>query len=149
MRNIIGIVKTELDFRSRWIGNLLEYEGPLLSLYEDTDHPDTYYLHKWVDHDNNANRWVVVPMSLAAIHALFHQQTTFRQVILQADHIHLVDFDQKDNALQVLSIDIADLPDAYLPMQDSFYSESIYTEFAENFFRDRSRAGPPDNSGKN
>jgi hypothetical protein len=147
MIRIEGEELAGLDFNMTWLGDLLTHEGPLISLYKNDREKAAYYLVKWVDHDEQFNRWVVVPCDRADIVRFFEGQTSLRELLLKQPETHLIDLDASLQIAQVFRVQTPRLPEDFLPMEESFYSEALYSEFARDFHRELSRAGPEDEGG--
>lgn len=133
MKELTGIRISQLGFQPQKLGDLIYYEGPLLSLFIDDENPDIYYLYKWVDNDKTVNRWIVVQINSAILRNFFHKRISLRNLIVT----HPVTFSvEMNNGLAEQNIQVcatAELPEEYLPAENSFYDEEAFTEFAEAF----------------
>jgi len=133
MKDIKGIKINKLGFYPQKLGDLVYYEGPLLSLFIDKDSPDIYYLYKWVDNDETSNRWIVTQVTSLSLRTFFYKQISLKDLILNNPICYSIDLDNDLNEKVVLICSSTDLPKEYLPAEKSFFSEERYTEFAQTF----------------
>jgi len=75
MELIQSVEISKLGFIPQKLGDLLEHEGPLLSLYIDRDNPENYFLYKWVDNDKKCNRWAILPCTSKDLLAFFEVES--------------------------------------------------------------------------
>ena len=132
-----------LGFETQWLGNLLEFEGPLISLHEDLSQKGVHYLYKWADADNYCNRWAVIPLAPGALDRFLLGDISLRELTFAPAEVFLVDLDDSLQAVQVLRLRPGALPNDYLPEEDSFFGENSYSAFAVDLRDERARAGPP------
>jgi len=133
MKEVKGIKIKKLGFYPQKLGDLVYYEGPLLSLFIDKDNPDIYYLYKWVDNNEISNRWTITQVNAVSLRAFFYKQTSLRDIILSNPICYCIDLDDNLTEKEISVCSSIDLPQEYLPMEQSFYSEERYTEFAQTF----------------
>lgn len=112
------------------IAELIEYEGPLLSLLQNP--AGEFFLYKWCDNNETLNRWLLIQISDAQLHDLFKQQLSLLS-IFQNPHkpvCYLVDIDQQ-NQIAHCALSLPEhIPPDYLPEADSYYTER--PRFVEN-----------------
>lgn len=133
MEEIKGLSIPKLSFNPQKLGDFLAHEGPLLSLFADTDNPELYYLYKWTDSDKQVNRWLVFQVNLPILKKFLFQEISLRNLLIQNPFVFLVDLDNELNAKQILIVATNDLPISYLPSEKSFFKEDAFTEFATDF----------------
>lgn len=133
MEEIKGINIPKLSFNPQKLGDFLAHDGPLLSLFADTDNPDIYYFYKWTDSDKQANRWLVFQVNLSVLKKFLLQEISLKGILMQNPFVFLVDLDNELNEKQILIAATNDLPTSYLPSEKSFFKEEIFTEFATEF----------------
>lgn len=124
---------TETGFQAVKMGDLLYFEGPLISLFADKHNPDTYYLYKWAGRDSRADRWLVLRLGSQELLLFFNAGISLLELIRNAGTVWLLDM---NNALEVsgmVSRAVPDLPAEYLPAAGTYYSEAEYTTFASAF----------------
>ncbi|MFN0049692.1 MAG: hypothetical protein ACKVOU_11270 [Cytophagales bacterium] len=104
------------------IGDLINFDGPLLTLYEDGNNGNLYLLD-WVDNDSQTNRWLVYRVkSIKVLNFLKRKISQFELFFQDTDpKYHIIDihrdFKLKDSQL----IEIATVPDSYTPNRDVFF----------------------------
>lgn len=133
MKDIKGIKIQKLGFTPQKIGDLIYHEGPLLSLFLDRNNPDTYYLYKWADCDENTNRWLVLQLNSINLRSFFYKEISLRTLLLNSPLTYVLGLDDNLVEADIMICATADLPETYLPNENSFYGEEKYTEFALTF----------------
>lgn len=133
MEEIKGINIPKLSFKPQKLGDFLAHDGPLLSLFADTDNPDIYYFYKWTDSDSEVNRWLVFQVNLSILKKFLLQEVSLKGLLMQNPFVFLVDLDNDINEKQILIAATNDLPISYLPSEKSFFKEDAFTEFATEF----------------
>lgn len=138
MENIKGKDK-DLSFLKELvkIGDLVNFDGPLLSLFRDEK--DSLYLYHWVDNDEKSNRWIVAKTSLFFIKGYLKQEISHWNLIIKSPerYLFLVDLDHELNPINQLQISKGALSSSkdYLPAQDVFHEsedcphEEIITDY--------------------
>lgn len=129
MKQIKGIRIEKLGFTPQKLGDLIYYEGPLLSLFRDKDDENVYYLYKWVDNNDETNRWVIVEASLTLLQKFLYGLISLRELILDRPICYIVNLDDSLTETEVCVSSTRELPAEYLPAEKSFFHEG-YTEFA-------------------
>lgn len=109
-------VVNQCDYKR--IEDLLYYDGPLLSLFEDS--AQFKYLYLWVDCNDLANRWCIIPISEHAYQALINQTATLHRVIVDAKWLILFNVNHDGKATDGIKIDAVDMPEQYMPSKDSY-----------------------------
>jgi len=133
MKDITGIKIPKLGFAPQKIGDLIYHEGPLLSLFLDRNNPDTYYLYKWADCNEKTNRWLVLQLNSINLRSFFYKEISLRTLLLNSPLTYILSLDDKLAETDIMICATADLPESYLPKENSFYGEEKYTEFALTF----------------
>ena len=123
----------QFDFKNfKKIADLIYFEGPLLSHYVSSKGDD--YLFYWVDKDDSDNRWLVLRVSLASLQKYMAKDLSLRELIDNPNdgYLYSVDVDNDINYHNVKLVQPIDLPEEYLPADDSYYEfEPIPAEDAE------------------
>jgi hypothetical protein len=132
-----------LGFQTKWLGDLLEFEGPLISLVEDLSQEGRHYLYKWVDVNDHQHRWAVIPLAAGVLDRFLFGQVTLREIVFAPAETYLVDMDATLQVRQVLRLKPESLPEDYLPEEDSYFKEASYSSYAAALRDARARAGPP------
>lgn len=109
----------------RLIADLIHFDGPLLSYYRDNG--SGHYLYYWCDADEICNRWLVIQTEEYALCSFLTRQITLRQLFLRAEraHSYLLDVDSDGEPSRILRVELVDLPDDYLPAEDTWYDASL------------------------
>lgn len=124
---------SKLGFVPQKLGDLLEHEGPLLSLYIDRDNPEHYFLYKWVDSNEECNRWAILPCTSKDLLAFFEGEKSLRKLFLNKPYCFVIDLDEH---LQIQSIKIIAtevLPERLLPNEKSFFKGEAFSVFATSY----------------
>src|SRR5882724_3200459 len=105
------------------IGDLINIDGPMLSLFMDTRNQDLY-LFDWVDSDSNYNRWLLYKVDLKSVQNFIDKDISYKKLFLNS----IGDFyytDIRNSKLLTLAIKgIKNLPEIYYPTSDTFFDES-------------------------
>lgn len=132
MQDLKGIRLSELPLGELVkVSDLLYFDGPLLSHFQSLD--NDHYLFYWVDVDDQFNRWIIFRVSLEKIKRYLNRKDTLHTVLLTSieEFVYKVDIDESLTYNNVDLIFIKDLPDNYLPEQDSFYNNTPQSEGAD------------------
>jgi hypothetical protein len=136
----IEIYKTDsLDFKLKRKGDLLYYEGPLVSHFVNIEHPTQHYLYKWCDFDSNCNRWAIFKVSVDALLDFLTGKLTLLQLVRKNPYIFFVDLDAHLNPQNTFVCPTAKIPEDYLPTEDSFYDPLQYESYAIQLKNDLSK----------
>lgn len=133
MELIRSVEISKLGFVPQKLGDLLEHEGPLLSLYIDRDNLENYFLYKWVDNDEKCNRWAILPCTIKDLLGFFESKESLRELYLNKPFCFVIDLDEH---LQIQSIQIIAteaLPEEFLPSEKSFFKEGAFSVFAASY----------------
>lgn len=133
MEQVQSVEISKLGFVPQKLGDILEHEGPLLSLYVDQDNPEHYFLYKWEGSNEECNRWTILPCAGKDLSAFFEGKESLRELFLNNPFCFVIDLDEH---LQVQSIQITAteaLPEEFLPSEKSFSQAEAFTVFATSF----------------
>ena len=122
MKTIKGIEIKNSNFdKFKKVADLIYFDGPLLSHYV-TDNGDNYFFY-WLDQDDTDNRWLFVRIDYDMIQKFFKKELTLRKVLSSPldNIIYTVDIDNDGKHHNFLAHSIEDLPEDYLPAEDSYY----------------------------
>jgi hypothetical protein len=133
MRDIKGISIPKLGFVPQKVGDLIYHEGPLLSLFVDRNNPENYYLYKWADCDKYINRWLVVQLNAISLRDFFYKEISLRTLLLNSPVTYVLQLDENLTESAIMVCATNDLPDDYLPKENSYYEEEKYSDFALAF----------------
>lgn len=110
-----------------WNADLISFDGPLLSLFKQSDGLDA--LFAWLDCDNTRNRWCVIPVTRSELWDYLTGKISLRALILKLPTIYVFNTGAKASRRAFTEID--KLPDFYLPDSDSFLTAEISTTAAK------------------
>ena len=130
MKDIKGLKINDLGFNPMKLGDLLYYEGHLLSHFIDKNKPEDNYFYSWVDFNEKAHRWLISKFTERDLLTFFNGEISMQTMIKSNNFVTLLDLDNELNKLQIQIVPTSDLPDNYLPIEDSFYKEEFYHKYA-------------------
>lgn len=112
------------------ICDLLEYNGPILSHFRDTQERD--YLYLWVDHSLDKNRWLVWYIPKEELINYLQKEISLRDLLHNASTLFATDINADIQHSNTLIITFSSLPEEYIPEPESFFSLDIpKTYFSE------------------
>jgi hypothetical protein len=120
----------DLGIKLQLQGDLLYHEGPLLSHFVNEDNPNEHYFYKWVDSDNACNRWLVFRISAEKLRLFFDQKINLLQLIRQNPFVYFIDLDNDLHQKNISICQTLNIPDDYLPSENSFFKEAQYENYA-------------------
>lgn len=129
MKRLSGIKIHKLDFTPLKQGDLLYYEGPLLSVFSDSLSNNLYF-YKWSDCDETAHRWLVFKTPIAALKAFFDKKQSLRGLILEQPFAYCLDLNHELMPINIVVLSSPNIPKSYLPDADSFYDAADYESYA-------------------
>ena len=118
-----------------WNANLVEFEGPLISLYRSERGEDVLYV--WLDCNASKNRWGIVPLSRDTLREYLERDITLRSVFERAETITLFDIGEDLKRSRFQEVDWAVFPEQYRPKTDSYLLDIIATDAARSLATDK------------
>jgi hypothetical protein len=117
----VHIAKSVLSSQ-RKVDDLIEYAGPILSLYRDGD--ENMFLRYWSSHDEELNRWLIVPVTIDQLNAYLDRKISLREVLLhpEGDAVMILDTDEDQRSTALTLLQASEIPVNYLPNENSFYA---------------------------
>lgn len=102
--------------------NLIEQDGPLLSLYYN-DNGD-YYLFYWLNSDEHANRWLVFRVGLEGVRRYLQGEKTLRDLVLHPidGFVWVIDLDDALHQTHTVALPVSNVPVGYLPGKCSYFA---------------------------
>ena len=122
MKTIKGIgIKSRNFDKFKKVADLIYFDGALLSHYV-TNNGDNYIFY-WIDQDDTDNRWLFARIDNDMIQKFFKKELTLRKVLSSPldNIIYTVDIDNDGKHHNFQAHSIEDLPEDYLPAEDSYY----------------------------
>jgi len=121
----------ELKNRLVQIGDFVNYEGPLLSLFLNLKDYQPY-LFLWSGNDKKVNRWLVYRSTTAQLNKFINEQITHLDLLLSVETFcYSVEIDNDLNWLNCLKIEKNNLPKSFLPSTDSFFDKTDCPDFTK------------------
>lgn len=111
-----------------WYADLIDFDGPLLSLFKGERNTDALYM--WVDNDTRRNRWCIIPVNRTTLNDYLQKRTSLKEVVLSAKKVIFFNMFEGVNGLTKRScIEVArdDFPADYFPDEDAYLSDMIAT----------------------
>jgi hypothetical protein len=126
---LIGGRKTSVSDLPKytWNADLISFDGPLLSLFKQSDGLDALFV--WLDCDKIKNRWCVVPLKRVELWNYLSGKISLRSLVLALPSIHIFTTGAKAGRRTFFEINV--LPDYYVPDHDSFLTAEISTSAAK------------------
>lgn len=115
--------------KHQWNADLIEFEGPLLSLYKGESGNDLLYA--WLDCTATRNRWCIIPVNRKSLRDYLEQQKTLRELYVESEWVVIFHTGASAKRSAFLRTSWDRLPEAYLPEIDSYLTPEIATPAAE------------------
>jgi hypothetical protein len=124
MQKITGYSLENFPLNLRDIVDLIYFEGPLLTLFEN-EYGDSY-LYYWCDIDEQCNRWLVFRVTKKTLRFYITQKLTLRELILNPvdGFLYSIELDDDLQDRHTYLIQPQNLPQKYIPAIDSYYDFS-------------------------
>ena len=126
MENLESYKIDKLDINLQQQGNLLYYEGPLLSHFVNSTNPNKHYFYKWSDFDEQYNCWLVFKVSIAHLNIFFEGKLTLLQLIQENNFVYFVDLDTNIEEINAFICPKQKIPTDYLQSERSYFKEKQY-----------------------
>lgn len=124
-----------------FFSHLIDFDGPLLSLFKGEDNVDALFL--WVDNDSSRNRWCIIPVKRNDLDDYLSEALTLRDLILKNKNVVYFNYKEamrKEGRVLVksscISVDVKDIPSLYLPNAESYLFDGISTPEALSLKRE-------------
>ena len=108
------------------IGDLLYFEGPLLSLFEELN-SGHLYLFDWVDKDQQSNRWLIYRVSSKHLLQFINCKISHLELFEKRPNkkVFFTDIDSTNKLFSHYgAFEIVSLPPSYYPNSDNFFEIS-------------------------
>lgn len=137
--NISGFNINEFPFKLRKIGDLMYFEGPLMSVYSDSS--GNAFIFDWVDSDEKNNRWLVYQVEKNQLSEYINNKISHFNLLNNPvnDLIFVIDKNPKGEIERSLVCSPNKLPYEYLPdtnikfeVEDSKEIDSVILKFELN-----------------
>jgi predicted flap endonuclease-1-like 5' DNA nuclease len=101
-----------------------------VSHFVDSSNLKEHYLYKWCDSDALCNRWLIAKCSEDLLTDFLNNKITLRGIINANAFVSIMDLDDDLDEHNILIANTQDLPEAYLPTENSFFNEKQYEKYA-------------------
>ena len=135
MEAIKGLEIEKLPFTPQKRGDLLYHDGPLLSHFVDAERPDVHYFYRWVDNNNEVNRWLIVKATEQDILEFLEEKISLYDLMNYNSVVTILDLDKELNPQKIQITTTQHLPASYLPPTSSTFNASFFEEYAKVFKR--------------
>jgi hypothetical protein len=117
------------DFLVR-IGDLINVEGPLLSLYIDGRN-NNLYLFDWVDSETNINRWLIYRVKAKDLYEFMSSDISLRSLFSTAVNsiYYYTDIDNRKPFGEYSIFQIKNIPKEYLPEETIYFNKADSKNF--------------------
>jgi hypothetical protein len=122
MQTITGYQLDTFPLQLRGIVDLIYFDGPLLTLFEN-EYGD-YYLYYWCDTDSDCHRWLVFRVTRLLLRLYVTQKLSLRELILKPvdGFLYAIDLDDNLQGKNICLVHPNHLPQVYVPGEDSYYN---------------------------
>lgn len=113
----------QIDFKNHLfrIGDIINLEGPVLSLFQDNV-DKVLYLFDWVDSNENTNRWLIYKVKPEILFQFLAKKITYKTMFdwLNEDNFYFADIIYSENIDYVIKR-LKVLPKKYIPTKETFF----------------------------
>lgn len=106
------------------IGDLLFFEGSLMTLFKDTKSKSHLFLFDWADSDATYNRWLIYNIKPIDILNYLNLELTHLDLIKKSNTLYFVDIDKNLNYHNYQKIDFSNIPNSYLPDENCLFDKT-------------------------
>jgi hypothetical protein len=106
------------------IADLLYFDGPFASLFEDKEEK-VYYIYWWCDVDQKCNRWLIFKVNHKQIKDYIDGTISMREIVLKTKSFFLCDINNDVEYENVCFIPYSQLPESYIPGKKSFFDSEL------------------------
>jgi len=144
LNNIHGIdLKiNELEFIPYFMGDIMEFDGPILSHYVDQRQKN--YLLYTLDYEGTTgfSIWLLFKISVTNLSDYLNLKVTLLELInISSNQIgYLVWCDKKGNHRKYKIINISHIPEKFLPTKESFFDKDFQTSYFDELKRNLSNS---------
>ena len=112
------------------VSDLIYFDGPLLSHFISPNGDN--YLFYWCDVDDLYNRWIIVRVDISIIQQYIEKKIPLKDIILSPldGFVYVADIDNDINYQSVQILLSKELPDEYVPCDNSFFDFEIHEDMS-------------------
>lgn len=112
-----------------WNTDLIEFEGPLVSLYKSSTDSDALFV--WLDRRGKSSRWCVLEVDREPLAEYLTQKRTLAQLFELQTTVLVCNVGTSGRRSNMQEVKLVDFPEIYLPRSGSYLFDSISTEEAK------------------
>lgn len=135
MEELEGKILKDFPLRElRKVADLIYFEGPLLSVFQ---HPEgDYYLYYWCDTNDEVNRWIAFPVDSGDLRSYLNKKKPLRDLVLNPKNelLFVVEIDKDLKYQKSYALSPGNLPEPYIPAEDSLWEEGFAFETERGSF---------------
>lgn len=125
--------EVELKDRLERVGDLVNFEGPLLSLFK---YKDNLYLFDWVDSGQKYNRWFIYQVSAYLLEQFLFRQISYKKLFESTNkknqNIFYCDIENKE-PVEYSIYKLKSIPTSFYPDKETFFKENEAKNWKEIF----------------
>jgi hypothetical protein len=116
-----GFKLDQFPLQLEHLADLIAFDGPLLSLFEN--HFGENYFYYWCDVDQHYNRWLIFRVNYEQLRSYLTQQISLHDLTQNPVDglVYCVDIDNEVQYQNIYLLRPTNLPDAYIPEKNSYY----------------------------
>ncbi len=106
------------------IVDVVNFEGPLLTLYKNTAN-ERLFLYDWIDQDENLNRWLIYRCKPIKLWEFINKKISHFDLFNMKNGVcYVLDIDKYLHIENVVKMDIEALPTIYFPEKEAYFEIS-------------------------
>ena len=131
---LINNSKEKLSLNLIRIGDVINFEGPILTLFEDANNGHLY-LFDWVDRDSKNNRWLVYRINTLDLLNFIQQKISHCELFKRSsyDNYFYIDIDNSYQLREFVLTQLLEVPKDYLPNNDSLFDQNDSPNYSKIF----------------
>lgn len=130
MKSLSAITINKLDVELTYGGDLIFYEGPLLTHYSNPRDPNEHFFYKWVDSDDIHHRWMIFKITVDDLLLFFDGNWTLLDLIRINPFCYFVDIADNLKIERRFICSTEAIPEDYLPSATSIFDANHYEAYA-------------------
>lgn len=118
------------------VADLTYFDGPLLSLFRDTENHG--YLYYWCDADETYNRWLVLRITEEHLAMYIKQRLPLDEILSHpvGSELFIVDINAQGKQCSIVLMHPDQLPSDYLPQKGSFFDPTASVFYEQDIITD-------------
>jgi hypothetical protein len=105
------------------IGDLLYFDGSLMTLFRNTKDNNSLYLFDWAESDETHNRWLVYGLKPIDVLSYINNELSHLNLIKRSKDLCAVDIDKDFNFHNCVTLEFTSIPLSYLPKENFFFDK--------------------------